>query len=350
MRGVRSTGLLLPTILLAISGCGMPIITADDVVMAPGQSARFVMSIDRRFGKTGVAGADVEFIVNGKRIGVAKTDADGMASIRGEVPEPASSYVVRATIGQENLRAQGRIFQWDPSRTAVAIDVDETISATDYGSLFLTDLDYESPHIEYSPTAVQAMAAHYGIVYLSARPRWLHEKTRVWLEVHGLPPGPILHASRFEACWKQEEYKRAMLADFKREFPNLLVGVGDKDVDERAYGDNHMLTVILQQGPATTYREHCVVLPGWRKIESFFTANRESLADANRLRAIIHANNMDLRTFFNGHELQDTDPATLVAADSAAVASPPAKTDQAAPSRPEPRRPPRGGWTNYGYQ
>lgn len=326
----RIIGVLCAGFFVGLSGCGAPIITADDVVLAPGQAGKFVISIDRRYGKAKVRGAEVEFLVNGQRIGRAVTDARGMAILRSRVPASASAYTVRAKANGEAAQGRGRVFQWEPSRTAVAIDIDETISATDYGSLFLTELDTDSPPLDYSPVAVRAMSSHYGIVYLSARPRWLHEKTRVWLASHGFPEGPILHASRFEACLKQEQYKREMLAEFRREFPNLLIGIGDRGIDERAYGANNMLTVILDN-TSRSFADHCVVLSDWRQIEEFFLRHRGQLCDATRLRGIIRANHMNLRHLFEDRHRRDADV-------SVAAASPgPASASQ---SPPQPAGPP----------
>lgn len=345
----RMTGLVLLGSCAAWCGCGAPVITADDVVMAPGQPARFEMSLDRQFGKASVVGADVEFLVDGKRVGSAQTDGNGVATLRAEVPGHASAYTVRARVGSEVVESRGRIFPWNGSRTAVAVDVDETISATDYGALFLTDVDTTSPHLEHSPDAVRAIAAHYDIVYLSARPRWLHEKTKLWLDAHGFPPGPILHAAKFEACFQQEYYKREMLKEFQREFPNLLIGVGDKDVDERAYGDNRMLGVILEQS-ANGYGNGCIVKPDWQGVQEFFVNHRESLTDAQRLRQMIHSNNGELRSYFENAP-QYSSSGTMAAGRPPAVAAP----DQA--QRPQDRRASagsgrptgRGDWI-YGYK
>lgn len=335
-------------LLAVLSGCGAPIITTDDVVMSPGQAAKFAISIDRQYGKGKIAGAEVDFLVNGRKVAQATTDRRGMAVVRAQVPERADRYAVVARHKDQTVRGHGRIFQWDSDRTAVAIDIDETISATHYGSLFLTELDTRSPAIDYSPAAVRSMHAHYGIVYLSSRPRWLHEKTRVWLEAHGFPPGPILHASRFEACLKQEKYKRELLAEFKQEFPNLLIGIGDKGVDERAYGANRMLTVIYANG-SRGFQEHCIVLPDWRRIEEFFIQHRATLCEAGRLKAVIYANNMRLRPFFE--KPADSAATALVAADAPSQSPPTGKTrrNAAAGSERDDAKAERGDWT-YGYQ
>jgi len=334
MRLKRICVLLFPASAVVLCGCGAALITAEDVVVTPGRPGDFVVYLDRHFGKASVGGAEVELRVDGKKIGRTITDSDGMAHVRAALEGTPSSYSVRVRLGQEVTSARGRIFHWDLSRTAVAIDVDETISATDYGSLFLTDLDTTSPHLKYSPAAVQAMAPYYDIVYLSARPRWLHEKTKLWLDAHRFPPGPILHASRFEACFQQERYKRRMLAEFQRDFPNLLVGVGDKGVDDRAYGANGMLAVILEESP-NGYRDHCVVLPDWLKVRDFFLANRDSLADATHLQRVIHSNNMELRWLFAQRPLYMEQPKAAVAAGTPPRPSPPAPSQR--PHLPETR-------------
>lgn len=108
----------------------------------------------------------------------------------------------------------------------------------------------------------------------------------------------MLHAEKFEACLKQEEYKQRMLAEFQARFPNLLIGIGDKDVDDRAYGANSMLAVILDKSP-TNYREHCIVFNDWREIQGFFTAQKPNLCDPVRLAGLIQTNQMRLRPLFD---------------------------------------------------
>lgn len=196
MSSQRILELLVLASLGTIAGCGTPMIAAEDVVVTPGQTARFTVSIDREYLKPSVVGTDVSFFINRKLIGEATGDADGTAVVFANITNNASSYQARSTIDGHTVKGNGRIFHWDTHRTAVAVDVDDTISRTDYGDLFLGRFDITSVPLDYAPQALQVMARSYHIAYVSARPRWLHEKTKVWLERNGFPVSAHQHHRR----------------------------------------------------------------------------------------------------------------------------------------------------------
>ena len=237
--------------------------------------------------------------MNGRPVGRATTDSRGVAGVDTALEGSPSTFLATATIDGQEIRGHGRIFHWDPNRTIVAVDVDDTISHTDYSGLFITRFDTTSPAFAHSPRVVQEMARRYHIIYVSARPRWLMEKTRIWLDRAGFPPGPVLHAPGFGGCFRQGHYKDKSLAAFQREFPSLLVGIGDKWQDDYAYGNRRMLGVILG-GPNSKYRPHVVVAHDWRGIGEFFERHGDTLADARQLSTLFQANNMNLRPLFAG--------------------------------------------------
>jgi hypothetical protein len=228
------------------------------------------------------------------------TQSDGMGTVTAVVPAGATHYEVRAQVGGQTVSRTGRIFQWRLDRTIVAVDLDETISHTQYSDLFITDLDLSSRPFEYAPAALQGIAGNgFQLLYVSARPRWLHTKTRKWLDGHRFPPGPILHADRFEACLKQTQYKQDMLAAFRDRFPNTLIGIGDKDADDQAYGANNMLALILGRS-RSSYGGHSVVVEDWRAIERFFKSFGGRLRNPVLLARVIEKNGDGLRDLFTG--------------------------------------------------
>ena len=280
------------------TGCGAPSVGADDVVVVPGQEAVFCASVDNSFMNQAMPGTKVEFYVGRDKLGEGTTDSVGLVSVRKPLPGQSRNWEARALVNGSTVVSRGQVFHWGLDKTVVAVDVDETISRTTYSNLFFTQFDTTSQPVEHSAAALKAMNGDYYICYISARPRWLHNKTKRWLSDHGFPAGPVLHAEKFEACLKQEEYKQRMLAEFQARFPNLLIGIGDKDVDDRAYGANSMLAVILDKS-ATNYREHCMVFKDWRQIQGFFSTQKPNLCDPVRLAGLIQTNQMRLRPLFD---------------------------------------------------
>lgn len=282
----------------AMCGCGAGhVIYAEDVVITAGQSSRFSAFVQSRLHHGDVIGVPVSFASNGKLIGRARTDSDGRASIVLPIQNEMGAYQAHTVVDGHRYQATGNVYRWDPTRTILAIDLDETISRTSYSDLFFTEMVDRSPVVKDSPAVLRQLSKDYQLLYMSARPRWLHTKTKRWLDDEGFPKGPILHANGFEACFRQEYYKRLMLAGFKSEHPNLLVGIGDKGVDERAYGDNDMLAIILGSNPKR-YASHCIVLPDWRAVGGFLNQHRNTLTRSDAVAQVFREHNRDLRGYF----------------------------------------------------
>lgn len=282
-----------------LAGCGPALLTAEDVVVLPGQQAQLTAFIDSKYLKQSVVGANVTFQVNCKRVGQARTDEEGRAAVSAEIDEYATTYQARAVIDGRIVQGNGRIFHWDLSRTVVAVDVDDTISHTNYSDLFIAEYDATSPPLENAPQVLGELAHKFRILYVSARPRWLHDKTKVWLDDHNFPRGPILHAPGFEGCFRQTYYKKQLLSQFQSRYPNLLIGVGDNIKDDVAYGDHRMLAVILSPSKGS-YRRHCVVMRNWDEVSHFVDKHTHLLADPKRFSRFIDENGSDLRTVLAG--------------------------------------------------
>jgi hypothetical protein len=132
------------------------------------------------------------------------------------------------------------------------------------------------------------LARDFEIVYLTARPQFLADKTRVWLAAHGFPDGPLLTAPSWRATLRQERYKRRALARLREQLPNLLIGVGDKMRDVRAYLANHMLAIHIDvQGEASSSDSRAITVRDWNDIRRLFEANRALLVTPQRLRQLL---------------------------------------------------------------
>lgn len=127
-----------------------------------------------------------------------------------------------------------------PPQTPIFIsDVDGTLTSSEYvefTALLTGDLPDTHPG---APEALRELAAKgYRPIYVTARPEWLVQRTREFLDAHGFPPG-VIHTSTSvtgagvgsgAAEFKQGEMK--MLAD-KGLVPAF--GFGNKGSDSDAY-------------------------------------------------------------------------------------------------------------------
>ena len=219
--------------LLILGGCAAPFLTVDDVIVGPPKSAMIVACLEKEplFGvRDGVENAYISFYADEIYLGTATTDEHGAALLH--CPKGKTNFdppVATATWQNRVLTAQGRLFVWSTGRTAIAVDVDHTICDTDFDDLCFEPIDDDSEPIGNSPEVLTELARDYDIVYLTARPRLLAEKTRAWISATAFPPGPLLASPGWRDVLLPEKYKRKTLANLRRHLPNLLVALGIAD-------------------------------------------------------------------------------------------------------------------------
>jgi hypothetical protein len=284
------------------TGCGQALLNVDDAVLLSGEKVRLVAHVERREGpgiRKQIEGASVRFFVNEREVGSDSTDEDGRASVKCSLqPETASRFEAQTVADGNPLRTTGRIFTWRKDRTIVAVDVDGTISQTDYDDLILKKEDETSSPIKRSRQTLEELAKEYQIVYVTARLRVLVEKTRTWLREKEFPPGPVVTAPRLRDVLLQTRFKRKVLANLRDDWPNLLIGIGDREADAEAYGANRMLTLIVEESARTSHRRHAVVLSDWQEVERFFAANREILSTPAKLKNAIEGKTLLLQPVY----------------------------------------------------
>ncbi len=275
------------------SGCGKAVLTADDVAYMPGCPTLFVAQLDEETPlgiRNAREGEAIAFYLDGTRVGQAATDEEGRAQLVRKVTAPsnARTWTTKARVGRRELKVDRPIHRWEPDRVILAVDIDHTVSQTDYADLLTDGLDTESQPHAGAMESLARLQKDYQLLYITARPRILLEKTRAWLRHNGFPDAPLITARSVGAMWEQAEIKRRMLSRRREIWPNLLIGIGDKEADVKAYGKNGMLSVILApdetpiDGPDT---RNVVLLPDWPAIQSFFNEHAQMLRDSRRLSA-----------------------------------------------------------------
>ena len=270
-------------------GCARTILIAEDAMVHPDRPDELVAYVDKQWlvvFTSGVSGREVQFLIDEKEVGRSRTDEDGRARLT--LPSSASgkSFVARThgTI-RKNLQQTATLFGWDPDRTAIAVDVDETISITNYLNVIWGDGLVSRP-VKGSLEALRKLAKDYQIVYYSARPRFMIRRTHQWLDKYGFPPGPIVFAGNFTAALRQSSAKAELLGALREKWPNLRIGIGDKHADVDACIANNMLPVIVN-GARPKFRKNAIVVAGWESVPEFFEMNRRSLSDDRRIAAFL---------------------------------------------------------------
>lgn len=288
MKRVLSASLCVA--LATLAGCAKLELSADDAIIGFRGRTLLVAHVERHFMPgmpDGVEGVQVEFLAAGRRVGTAITDRHGSAALEYLWSDECGDSFTAVTKGLDSAdSASGRLCRLKPERSVIVVDIDKTICATDRDHLYLRASD-DSPPMAGAREVLSTLAKDYEIVYLTARPHFLAEKSRVWLAVHCFPHGPLLMARSWRASLRQERYKRSALARLRQHLPNVLIGIGDKQLDARAYAWNHMLGIHFGGTQPETADQRIVALKDWQEIGRFFEANRSVLVDPDRLRELL---------------------------------------------------------------
>lgn len=170
-------------------------------------------------------------------------------------------------------------------RVGLIVDIDETISITDYPSLILgIGTDESRPH-RNARDVLLGLSEHFDITYLTARPQWLTVQTRRWLTDRGFPSGTVLTTARMLDVYWPGSFKKRAIAALRRSSPNLLIGIGDRRTDAQAYLANDMVALVVNPRRGAVYDEHAEVMKDWEAIGAFFDEHLVVLRDPASLRA-----------------------------------------------------------------
>jgi phosphoglycolate phosphatase-like HAD superfamily hydrolase len=286
-------GSLFGLICLSSLGCSGPVLTVNDAVVMGGTQSPVTAYVERPVGlgfRHAVKEVPVEFSAGNREIGVCETQNRGQASVLCDLPQGGcSQFEAIAIVKGKTVTQSGCVFRWDPRRTVVAVDVDHTLSLTAYLALLFKTRDRHSRPIPGAVETMNALARDYQIAYVTSRPRFLLERTRQWLREEGFPAGPVIVSSGWAEWRNQGAFKRRRLADLRQQWPNLLIGIGDKQSDVGAYTANGMLTLIVNEKRPDRYGEKAVTSRDWAALAQFFADNRAVLTQPAVLASRIDA-------------------------------------------------------------
>jgi hypothetical protein len=229
----------------------------------------------------------VRFAVDGKEVATAVTDERGFAKAIVELEEPVDRFEAVAEFSGESFRRDAEVVTWQSERVVVACDIDSTISQTSLGALFYDELDASSTPIPDSPEVLGEVGQDYHLLHITARPRFTLSKTRRWLEDHGYPRHPVVTSLATADALGQTGYKTRTLKSLRKHHDNLLIGVGNTDIDADSYEFHGMLVLLVQPDEQVRRDGNVFRFQNWKQIGAFFRENRSVLSDPARLRAAI---------------------------------------------------------------
>lgn len=298
MRSILILNLCAAAAVAVLAGCQPAILTASDAFTMPGNPAMLAVKLEhKRPGDMhGLGGVPVRFYHHQQALGRAVTDEAGQAMFACELPADAGEFRAEASLGRDVLAAEGRLFGWSSGRTAIVCDIDETVSQTDYGSLLSGEMtDMGSAPFPHSAEVLHELAGRFDLIYLTARPGSLRDKTHAWLEEHGFPHAPLITAPSVREVVLAQGFKARMIERLQQQVGTLAIGIGNANTDSEAYAQRGLLTLIINDRDDDRFRAHAVILRNWDQVRAFFEANRAALEDPASLRAAIAGEAMLLR-------------------------------------------------------
>jgi hypothetical protein len=206
-------------------------LTVFDQVAVPGETTTVWVKLET-YGlfRVDLLGERIRFQVDGKRIGVAMTNAEGVAALPYMPSRAACTAVIRAWFDGRENHAGSR-------DTAIVIDIDHTVA--DVSALRFALLPTASIRpLPGSPEIVRELAARYDIVFVSARDEHLRQRTLDWLAMKGFPRLPVIFRDMDEEPLRAARYKTGRLRELKRIWSHLAIGIGDRQTDADAYCAN----------------------------------------------------------------------------------------------------------------
>jgi hypothetical protein len=228
----------------------------------------------------------VTFAADGQTLGSARTGKDGIAKMPAVVGNEARFVTAEAKVDGKVLTASAETFHWDPKKVILVIDIDNTICNWEVRKIFGGRTPTLIP-VEDSKETLVRLAERFQILYVTARPRRILEASREWLAEHGFPPGPVLTSPGVTEETPTVEQKQENIMEIKRDWPKVLIGIGNKASDATAYGRCRMLSIIVRPQKEEDHGDHSIFMPSWLVIAKLFEANLETLASAEKLEAVI---------------------------------------------------------------
>jgi hypothetical protein len=218
-----------------LGGCGGGyVLTAPDAVAPAGGEAPTVVRLQRKelpLVAPPAQAAPLRFRVAEGPTRAARTDKKGYASAA--VPVPQTVGVFPMTVALQDVEGREtawelRTFVWAPDRPIVAVDLEA--------------LPHGGRGVEQAKTALENLALHANVLYLSDHSVAKFPKLRKALAAAGLPDGPIL-SWRAKGWWTQQVV--SPLAGLRKVFPKLRGGIAGSRLAVRAFESAGMKCLVV---------------------------------------------------------------------------------------------------------
>jgi hypothetical protein len=250
--------LLVVLVLAAFIGLGSPTRNHDnlvfegfDAVCLPGEEVDVSAMLERRdrFGmRKRIPGVPVMFHHEGRFLGGATTDAEGIATLAFATSEPGY-YEVEARIESPDLgslRTSSLVAAMSDDDHILVVDVDHTLAAKPgLADSLLGNYENLEP-VDGAREALENLYKDYQFFYLTERSDRHIGTTERWLRHYGFPPGPI-HFKVGSFLVRGTDHRKRRLLELKQKWPGVQLGIGDSAADAELFLSCGMRAFILDE-------------------------------------------------------------------------------------------------------
>lgn len=282
-----------------------------DVLAYPGSKAHLAARLRYSRNLNPISDVKITFYHGRRIIGSDETGSDGVASVKWKVGR-VGTYHVSARITEVDRDNQA-LLRVSPSPLLVSVRNKDTpflvvdLDRTVVGSSFLSVLTGDARAMSDSVSVLNRLARTDAIIYLTHRPALMTRRSKQWLQTNGFPPGPVLLSSFRGFFLGSKKYKSARLADLRKAYPNVRVGIGDKPGDAQAYVDSNMIAYLIPHYKHNAKdmrkaakrigelrgRGRLHVVDGWRQVERSLTHGHRFPPDPFCVRLHQRANRLE---------------------------------------------------------
>lgn len=245
------------------------IIIPYDAVTMPGVEVwPQAMVIARRFYavERPVGGERIEFLEDGRSLGLALTGGDGIGVIR-HIPYREGVHKIKvrllSTSAYEAVEAEMIIGVWDRRKPLLLISVD-ALRERPKKSLFpfvgRVEKDEERRPLPQSAGILSEMAERFNIVYLYRGELSRIPGIRLWLSKQGFPAYPLLIPGDDKGSFNK------LLADRKDDIKGVVVTPEDEADIFRKEGIRTFLLVEKKRGAEYKDRKGTTIVKDWEEI------------------------------------------------------------------------------------
>jgi len=222
-------------------------LATDDLLAEPGKEVRLAVALRSSLLVTGVEGKRVQFLLGDTVLGEATTDKSGSAALAWKVPATAGDYLIQAQVRAEDQPpriippADLLVAARAADAPMIAVDLDKTVVASGFARVLLGMAE----PMAGSSDVLARVAKTQTVIYLTQRPDFLGPDSKKWLADKGFPRGPMLTTTLATLVEGSGAYKSHRLAEIRKTFKNVTIGIGDKPSDAQAYADNGLRPILI---------------------------------------------------------------------------------------------------------